>query len=101
MIQSEDLLIYCAQNSLARGERNGKLKDKSRQNGDQTSDFSKIWCGVGLQNPNGSKSQIGQGISPWVGDDDIGSLEDWDLSGVRQFRPRPLSIFNQTRGGEV
>jgi len=31
MIQSEDLLIYWARNSLARGERNGKLKDKSRQ----------------------------------------------------------------------
>ena len=31
MIQSEDVFIYWARNNLARGERNGKLKDKSRQ----------------------------------------------------------------------
>jgi hypothetical protein len=39
-------------------------KTSRGKHGDQTSDFSKIWCGVGLQNPNGSKSQTGQGISP-------------------------------------
>jgi hypothetical protein len=31
MIQLEDVFIYWARNSIARGERNGKLKDKSRQ----------------------------------------------------------------------
>jgi hypothetical protein len=30
----------------------------------RTVDFPKILCGVGLQNPTGSKSQTGQGISP-------------------------------------
>jgi hypothetical protein len=35
-------------------------KTSRGKHGDQTSDFSKIWCGVGLQNPNGSKSQTGQ-----------------------------------------
>jgi hypothetical protein len=35
-------------------------KTSRGKHGDQTSDFSKIWCGVGLQNPNGSKSQTDQ-----------------------------------------
>jgi hypothetical protein len=41
-------------------------KTSRGKHGDQTSDFSKIWCGVGMQNPNGSKYQTGQGISPWL-----------------------------------
>jgi hypothetical protein len=67
MIQSEDLLIYWARNSeiaLRAGNAMESSKTSRGKHGDQTSDFSKIRCGVGLQNPNGSKSQTGQGISP-------------------------------------
>ena len=38
-------------------EQHVKLKDKSRLTGEKTVVFSKIRCGVGAQNPNGSKSQ--------------------------------------------
>jgi hypothetical protein len=43
-------------------EHNVKLKDKSRLTGEQTVDFSKIRCGVGAQNPNGSKYQTDHGF---------------------------------------
>jgi len=44
-------------------EHNVKLKDKSRLTGEQTVEFSKIRCGLGAQNPNGSKSQTDHGFS--------------------------------------
>jgi hypothetical protein len=67
MTQSEDLLIYWARNSIARGERNGKLKDKPRQTRRSNVRFFENLVRRGFAEPNGSKSQTGQGISPWVG----------------------------------
>jgi hypothetical protein len=76
MIQPECVCIYCAQNILASSSptrinlvlepkpvHNVKLKDKTRLTGEQTVVFSKSRCGVGAQNPNGSKSQTDHGTT--------------------------------------